>query len=269
MPLHFEIVVRKMESFKRENVIEIFEFVLLAFAIPGICIGIIGISTDATLNFILYGIEGASPALATLIVVFVHGKRTGLSSFLCNKYCKNLNLKFCILGFAVPFVILTIAKFISIAMGDSYHYPVVPTMKKLVIIAWALIAEELGWRGYLQDKLESIMPYMYIPFVTGIIWTLWHYHFILSGSMEVPYFAFMLGCVFESYGYYAITKLAKNNVVPASIWHFTGNLMFNLYRFDPQWHEGNISFYWITTICYGVNVILFIVYVKKCRESIG
>lgn len=26
MPLHFEIVVRKMESFKRENIIEIFEF---------------------------------------------------------------------------------------------------------------------------------------------------------------------------------------------------------------------------------------------------
>ena len=155
-------------------------------------------------------------------------------------------------------------------MKDIYVYPALLSTRKIVIILWALVAEELGWRGYLQDRLEEILPHKYIPLFTGVIWALWHYHFLLSGSMDVPIVAFLLGCVFESYGYFTITKLSKNNIVPASIWHFTGNMMFNLYRFDPQWHNGNQLYYWIATLFYAANILLFILYEKgyiHCSEG--
>jgi len=42
-----------------------------------------------------------------------------------------------------------------------------------------------------------------------------------------PFVLLILGCVFESYGYFVITKLAKGNIIPASIWHFSGNLFVN------------------------------------------
>lgn len=243
--------------FERNNIIPILEYVLWAFGIPTICVLLCKLNRNHVSNFILYGIEGASPTLAVIIVVFLHNKKNGLIKYLHDKYILNLSLHKCFLAFLIPFVILSCAKIMAIIMRDIFVFPALLTVRRVVIIFWALIAEELGWRGYLQDKLEVIISHKCIPFFTGIIWALWHYHFILLGSLNVPIVAFTLGCVFESYGYFTITKLAKNNIVPASIWHFTGNMMFNLYRFDPQWHNGNTVYYWIVTVFYAVNIMLF------------
>ena len=259
-----------MIEIKRNQVHQVLEYIFLAFGIPALCVVLCQINDNQVFNFILYGIEGASPALATIIIVFWHKKKRGLSLFLYDKYLSNLSLRKCLLAFFIPFVILTFAKMVAILMKDIYVYPALLSTRKIVIILWALVAEELGWRGYLQDRLEEILPHKYIPLFTGVIWALWHYHFLLSGSMDVPIVAFLLGCVFESYGYFTITKLAKNNIVPASIWHFTGNMMFNLYRFDPQWHNGNQLYYWIATVFYAANILLFILYEKgyiHCSEG--
>ena len=126
-----------------------------------------------------------------------------------------------------------------------------------MIIAWALVAEELGWRGYLQVELGRVVSRRWVPLLVGVIWGAWHFHFFLSGSMEVPIVPFFLGAIFESYGYYAVTEQSDGNIVPASLWHFTGNLFFNLYRFDPSWHEGNLQACWIVTAMYAVNLIYF------------
>ena len=248
---------------KQRDMIHIIEFLILAFGIPAICLLLFQMNGSATFHFIVYGIEGASPMIAAIMIVLIHEKREGLKKFLRDKYISNVSLAKCALAFLVPFVILTVAKLVAVWMGDMFAYPVLPTARKIVIIAWALIAEELGWRGYLQDELEKVLPHSFIPFLTGVLWALWHYHFVLSGSMDIPILAFALGCIFESYGYFAITKMARNNIFPASIWHFTGNLMLNIYRFDPQWHDCNTLFYWIATLSYGASILLFVLYEKK------
>ena len=255
--------MKEGEKCERNNVIQILEYLIIAFAIPLLCVLLCRINENQVINLILYGIEGASPSFAVIIIVFAHKRKIGLKNYMYDKYISNLNLKKCIFGFLVPFTILTCAKIMAIILGDEYVFPSPIKIHKIVIILWALVAEELGWRGYLQEKFDTIFSDKYIPLFTGIIWTLWHYHFILSGSMEIPVVAFTLGCVFESYGYFTITKLAKNNIVPASIWHFTGNIMFNLYRFDPKWHNGKNIFYWIATIFYAANILLFVIYEKK------
>ena len=248
---------------KEKNVRQVIEFLVLAFGIPLACVLLCELSENQVINLILYGIEGASPSLAAIIVVLAHNRKMGLKKYMYDRYICNLNLKKCVLGFLVPFILLTCAKIVSIMMGDGYIFPSPITIRKIMIILWALVAEELGWRGFLQEKLDAILPDQYITIITGIIWALWHYHFVISGSMGVPVVAFTLGCVFESYGYFAITRLAKNNIVPASIWHFTGNMMFNLYRFDSGWHDGKVTFYWVATIFYAANILLFFIYEKR------
>lgn len=257
---------------EKNTYMEIIEFLLIAFLIPVLCMWVREKNSNSIVDLIVYGIEGASPTLAAIIVV-VFKSRKSLGKYLYEKYLLNLSLRKCILGIFIPFSILSFAKIMSIRMGDSYLFPVVPGMRKIVIILWALIAEELGWRGFLQDRLERLLPDLYIPLLTGFIWCLWHYHFIISGSMEVPIAAFMLGCIFESYGYFALTKLAENNIVPASIWHFIGNLFFNVYKFDPQWHNGNTRFYGIATVCYAINILVFallsVFFANKDRKGIS
>ena len=261
----------KLLADKEKNIDkEIILFLLIVFLLPAICVWILENNSNSIVALIIYGVEGASPALAAVIVV-VYKSRKSLGKFLYEKYLLNLSLRKCMLGIVIPFSILSLAKIISIWMGDNYLFPVVPDIRKMVILLWALIAEELGWRGFLQDKLERLLPDFLIPLITGFIWCLWHYHFIISGSMEVPILAFLLGCVFESYGYYALTKAAKNNIVPASIWHFVGNLFFNMYKFDAQWHNGNTMFYWVATVCYAINILvfalLFVSWKKKYKKT--
>ena len=251
------------EKTRKRILKQIGEYLLLAFGIPLLCVLLCKTNDNQVIQFLLYGIEGASPTIAAIITVLANDRKNGLKKYLCDKYLSNLDLRICILGFLVPFLLLTASKAIGIFLGDAYIYPSPITMRKMMIISWALLAEELGWRGFLQEKLESVFPERYIAPFTGVIWAFWHYHFVLSGSMHIPVLAFTIGCIFESYGYFAITKLAKGNIVPASIWHFTGNLMFNLYRFDPQWHNSNNSFYWIATMFYAANILLFVIYKKR------
>lgn len=246
---------------------QIMEFLILTFGIPLACVLLCKINGNQGLNFVLYGIQGASPTIAVIIMVFAYGRKKGLKKYIYDKYISSLNFKICMLGFFIPFFLLTCAKAVAIILGDEYIFPSPITVRKMIIISWSLVAEELGWRGYLQEKLDTMLPDKYIALLTGMIWALWHYHFMLSGSMEVPVVAFTLGCIFESYGYFAITKLAKNNIVPASIWHFTGNLMFNLYRFDPKWHNANNIFYWIATIFYAGNILFFVLYEKRKKYN--
>ena len=50
--------------------------------------------------------------------------------------------------------------------------------QKNIIVMWALVAEELGWRGYLQEKIEAHVGDVLTPLIVGIIWTVWHFHFL-------------------------------------------------------------------------------------------
>lgn len=63
--------------------------------------------------------------------------------------------------------------------------------------------------------------------------------------MEVPLHSFAYGCIAESYGYFVITKISKGNIVPASLWHFSGNLFTNIYRLNPNWNAGRMEPYMI------------------------
>ncbi|MDD5950086.1 MAG: hypothetical protein PUC39_10245 [Lachnospiraceae bacterium] len=163
----------KLPADKEKNIYkEIIEFLLIAFLIPALCMWVRENNSNSIVDLIVYGIEAASPALAAVIVVILKSRKS-LGKYLYEKYLLNFSLRKCILGIFIPFFILSLAKLISIWMGDNYLYPVVPNIRKIVIILWALIAEELGWRGFLQDKLERLLPDFFIPLLTGFMrcWT--------------------------------------------------------------------------------------------------
>jgi len=78
--------------------------------------------------------------------------------------------------------------------------------------------------------------------------------------MDVPFTLLILGCIFESYGYFVITKLSKGNILPASIWHFSGNLFMNIFSLNINDGDGKYLTYMITTFSYGFCVIGFFIY---------
>ena len=206
---------------------EIFLYLSFVYGLPLICVLImknVYVFKSGWLNFILYGIEAMTPTLSAMSVTMILTGRKGLLLFLQKHYTKNIKVGFIILAAMVPMAIFCATKLVMLLIGCSAPLIVGISPRKLLIILWALIAEEAGWRGYLQGRINEKFGYIVTPFLVGVIWALWHYHFYWAGAISVPIFLFATGCITESYGYYWITKKVKGNIIPASIWHFTGNL---------------------------------------------
>jgi membrane protease YdiL (CAAX protease family) len=239
------------------------EFLFLAIIIPLICIGLKKYTSglnNAILDLILFGIQGMAPALAAVITVYYNYSQKGLKIFLKEKYFVNIDYRYCLIAFFIPMGLLIFSKVITIIYLNKGFELFIPSATKFLIIFWALIAEELGWRGFLQDKIEQKIRMFFTPLIVGVIWGLWHYHYFLSGVMYVTFTLLILGCIFDSYGYFVITKLAKGNILPASIWHFSGNLFMNIFSLNINDGDGKYLTYMITTFSYGFCVIGFFIY---------
>ena len=251
--------------------VEIILFLVYSFGISFICIclmkGIAKYDIYGVITLILYGIEGATPSLAAIIVLLQKYGISGTKHFVKSKFVDGFNIKICVIGFCVPALVLTVGKLLTYITPYHNEFITCISPKKLIVVMWALIAEELGWRGYLQDKLEDKFGKNFTPLILGIIWVAWHFHFFISGSMEVPIILFAYGCIAESYGYFVITKIAKGNIIPASLWHFSGNLFFNLYRINPNWNNGRIEPYLIISSIYFLYFIVFFYYVNYKKIS--
>lgn len=99
--------------------------------------------------------------------------------------------KYFALAYVVPAAAAVLVLVISavLGIGEFIFTWDKPTMNRLisaptlgVLVAMVTAAgEELGWRGFMQTRLNEIkMPY---PFIfTGIIWAVWHSPLILFGD---------------------------------------------------------------------------------------
>lgn len=77
---------------------------------------------------------------------------------------------------------------------------------------------------------------------------------------NILFYLFLIGCIADSFGYYWVTKKSEGNVIPASIWHFVGNLCFNLFLISPEYNKGNIVPYFLFVVysiimAVGINIV--------------
>lgn len=229
-------------------------FLIFAFGLPFICVFLVknfNVLQSGFLNFTLYGIEAMTPALAALLTTAILNDSKTVRLFLRKSYLDNIKTRYIILAVMIPFVVFTLTKITSLIFVQGTPFITSISAKKLIIIMWALITEELGWRGFLQGRLDKYLGHIGTPIFIGIIWALWHYHFFWLGTMSAPLTLFALGCITDSIGYYWITKKSKGNVIPASIWHCVGNLCFSLFLINPEYNQGRIEPY-LLYVCYSI-----------------
>jgi membrane protease YdiL (CAAX protease family) len=61
---------------------------------------------------------------------------------------------------------------LQLAEGFSFSSGFVPV---LLLLIMAATFEELGWRGYAFDSLESRYTYLTASVIFGVLWSLWHF----------------------------------------------------------------------------------------------
>ena len=238
-------------------------FILISFLLPMAALFLQSRITNDTVNLLLFGVQAASPSIAAFAVLLLSKE--------VRPHFKVIFQKAHITAvIVVPVLIASITMLISksvycIVWGKEFSLGNISVTKWLILL-WALVAEELGWRGYLEPFLQEMkIKKWVIPCVVGIIWGLWHYHYFIQGRIDVPLLLFCAGCIIESYIYSILVSNTKN-VLSAMIYHFSWNLMVNLFMINPSDNGGNIIPYTLVIILETVGIIIYGLY-RRNKES--
>lgn len=131
--------------------------------------------------------------------------------------------------------------------------------------------EELGWRGYLQPKLEKVTSYLVSTLIVGLIWSIWHLPlWLISGTVQsaLPFVVYTFLAIILSFSFTTLYKYTRNIllVVLSHAW-FNGCIGLAVYIGSEGYLQLNLDWkvYMIFILELIVSLILGMKY--KLKES--
>ncbi len=117
-----------------------------------------------------------------------------------------------------------------------------PNTIPLIIFLYFLQAgvEEIGWRGYLQEKLGGLFSVPVSALLTGLFHTIWHLPlFWVVGSNQIKmgfgtdFLVFVVfvvsSAIYSAWCYYGNNR----SIMAAALLHTTANLSFDIFAYAP------------------------------------
>ena len=235
-------------------------YLVIAFLLPYICILLQNIIKNEIADFLLFGIQAASPSIAAIIEIKFFEKRN-FSDYFSFK----LNVTAIIIPLLVAAIPMLFSKLLYYRMVNGSVFMAGLSAKRWVIVLWALIAEEFGWRGFLEPSLKAIIKRpVWAIFITGLVWSCWHYHYFIQNGMEIPFLLFAAGAVVESFIYSFFMKFTNQNLLSPMVYHFSWNMCLHLFLINPSCNNGSlIPYIWVIVIEAFTVLIMFAVHKKS------
>lgn len=221
-------------------------FLLIAFLLPLAAIALQAMIPNDLIRFVLYGIQAAAPTFSAIVVLCLNKKA---KAHFTRSFRKERLKTALILPTIIACFTMFLAKLIYCVIFRADFALGSISTTQFIIILWAFVAEEIGWRGYLEPLLRMYGVHKRIvPCIIGIIWCLWHYHFFLQNSVAVPIPLFFISCIIESYIYSFLMRATSNNIVSAMTYHFAWNLFIHVAAITPSDNNGSIFPYIILVV---------------------
>jgi len=156
-------------------------------------------SSTPHLPFILLGmlVSACAPTLAALLVAGLYPQAGGVRSISRQVRTWRVGIAWYGVALVGPVVLFLIANVIHIALGSAppAHW-LVPRLLSGVgpgsmfwIVFGSLFAEEPGWRGFAQPRLQERYGALKASVLIGILWATWHLWPVItpgSLSLETP-----------------------------------------------------------------------------------
>jgi membrane protease YdiL (CAAX protease family) len=172
------------------------------------------------------GLAQWGPGIAALLMLVFFRKDGHRITFFSNAIPVSRYLYAALIPLGVSVIVFVVRTLLSIQPSSDS-----PTSGALLpLILWmplGALGEELGWRGYLHQKLNLKMNGLVSSLLVGILWMPIHVHFLTRG----PVFVFFLALLIIAYSIiiYALVQDTDFNVLLASIFHLfinVANLLF-------------------------------------------
>jgi len=206
------------------------KYLIITFAITylfwgfDIVLSKLGLYEHPTYNIgiIFYIIAACAPAITVYFLMKKESNKKGICCFFKSIFkFNNLVLEILLIG-----IFLVIRFGIPALFGDTSiignWWPVVIFIPVMLLFGGF---EEVGWRGYLQPKLEKRFGFVIATLINCAIWLVWHIPLcFIKGTYQYSgnYLWFAVSLIGSAFSLAALNKV-KGSVIPCIIFHSVGN----------------------------------------------
>ncbi len=206
---------------------------------------------EMTVGYLLYAIIGlffSTPApFVSVLIISLFKEKIGLKEFFRRIFRTEHKLKTILLTGVFCLLALIFALINGTPNGSPWY--MLP-LGFLVMIPFVGIAEETGWRGFLQPALEEKFKFPFSVLLTAFIWYIWHFDLWLdktSNHYGDSLIGFGITIFIWAFALAALYKATKSIIACATYhafidaigaiydWNllfdsFPGNVITNIYR---------------------------------------
>ena len=124
------------------------------------------------------------------------------------------------------------------------------------------IGEELGWRGYLNNRLNADMVGLASSVIVGTLWAFWHVGSYQNGMLYTLFF--MLLMISYTVVIYALVSRIGFNVLVAAIFH----LMINVGNLFSYAVVNRVDFLMVSSLV-SATIAIVVVVTRKPLFGLG
>jgi membrane protease YdiL (CAAX protease family) len=127
-----------------------------------------------------------APTLSALLVAGLYPGAGGVRSISCQLRTRGVRLVWYGLALVGPIILFLIAEAVNDVRhgGPPPHWMVLPSFSGpgglYFVIFGSLLAEEPGWRGFAQPRLQTRYGALTASIVIGVLWSTWHLWYVIA-----------------------------------------------------------------------------------------
>ena len=209
-------------------------------------------------------VSSCAPTLAALFVAGLYPEAGGIRSLLRQVRIWRVGIAWYALAVIGPIVLFLIADVIHVAAGGAPPERWLAPLQSGFgpgSIAWvvfgSLFAEELGWRGFAQPRLQTRFGALRASVLIGLLWATWHlWPVILPGghALETPEdaTATYIRMISTAIVYAWMYNSTNGSLFLAMVAHFGHNLAASVVKASPDsshFHLTIASLYLVAAVC--------------------
>jgi len=275
-----------MGSDKNEQITEISIFVILAcvwswvFWAPRVLVTFGVLVLSPAFDALLAVVGAFGPAAAALYTVRRANGAGSIGQFLR----QGLSLRFSPILIVPALVIMPLVGLITggvlsltgvdepfSADNRLLHYIDLPLALVLVTLALSAVGQEIGWRGFLQRRLQSFLNPLRASLLIGVIWGVWQLplHFVwITVQTVMPVFEILLQSLALSILFTWLFNKTGGSTLIAVLFHFMVNASA---LYFPIWANPTARWVYLILIVlsiFGLGMAVgFFNYQKKMKKS--
>ena len=243
-------------------------FLIIAFALMYLTHALIAFllknTSIDTNNFtisMLKIIGGAGPALAALVIVWKKYDKIEERNYWKKVFLFKVPVLWWIVAMLSPLLIGVAANFLyhggwwypDIKINNIAFLPLI-----FIMSIFAGGAEELGWRGILQDRLSHKINLLVIGIGIGILWGVWHapmFMIEIFAHYENCFFTYILTTIMFSLIMTLVYYKTKSILLPI-LMHASLNTLGN-FGFGIPFQQDNVLWIFIISICIVLSAVVY------------